>query len=144
MINLKRVDHDPGLFATPRLEWGTRNEHSPFSTTLPVPRLSSPRVAFSSGNRRSFQHLRHPRQLRLVSICNRQRLVASLCVSSYGDESLPGTIREHPGNIQGTFREHSGHLQGTFRDHSGTIQGPFREHSMNIQGTFMEHSWNIP
>jgi hypothetical protein len=39
--------------------------------------LSSPRVTFSSGNRRSFQHLRHPRQLRLVSICHRQRLVAS-------------------------------------------------------------------
>ena len=42
LINLKRVDHDPGLFATPRLEWGTRNEHSPFSTTLPVPQLVLP------------------------------------------------------------------------------------------------------
>ena len=28
--------------------------------------LSSPRVASPSGNRRSFQHLQHPRQLRLI------------------------------------------------------------------------------
>jgi hypothetical protein len=53
----------------PILRWGIRNEHSPFSTTLPVPQLVlPPGLTVSSGNRRSFQHLRHPRSLRLVSI----------------------------------------------------------------------------
>jgi len=51
---------------------------------------------------------------------------------------IPGTFREHSGNIQGTFRERSGNIQGTFREHSGNIQGTFRAHSGNIQA-FREH-----
>jgi hypothetical protein len=56
---------------------------------------------------------------------------------------VPGTFREHSGNIQGTFREHSGNVQGTFREHAGNMQGTRREHAgnmqRNIQATLKEH-----
>ena len=45
MINLKRVDHDPGLFATPRLEWGCLYLHM---ETHPL------RNNFTAGTRGSF------------------------------------------------------------------------------------------
>jgi hypothetical protein len=45
---------------------------------------------------------------------------------------IPGTLIEHPGDVERTFRERSVSIQLTFSAHS------FREHSVRIQGTFSE------
>ena len=65
--------------------------------------LSSPRVAFSSGNRRSFQHLQHPRFSRLVSHCHHQRLVALSSCPLVIKVCCPSRIVVWEGSVSGAL-----------------------------------------
>jgi hypothetical protein len=56
-----------------------------------------------SGNRRSFQHLRHPRQLRLVPLGHCQRLVASSFCPLVIKVSRPSHIVVWEGSVWGAL-----------------------------------------
>jgi hypothetical protein len=104
LINLKRVDHDPGLFATPHSDVGNQERalSVQYNTTSPST-CPPPGVTSASGNRRSFQHLRHPRLLRLVSICLCQRLVASSSCPLVIKVCCPSHIVVWEGSVWGSL-----------------------------------------
>jgi hypothetical protein len=96
----------------PVMEWGIRNEHSPFSPTY--------------HNARSLCHLQCQ--------CTPLKLDGSGLDAASRPKALTleTNCGGHSGNIQWTFSGHSVNIQQTFREH--------REQSWIIERTLREHS----